>query len=233
MRIPAVLLTSILVVNSLFFPGATDRLIELGPLAITREGLTFRLISAARVLVVSSRPSCSCSRPSPTTCSRRSSRAASAIALRSSILSAVEPVPRMQARAGRSSRPSRRAGWPSRLLRPLDPLPRAAHRPRLAGLAYRCPRANVRAEPAAWSAFTADGLSHCRRPAGRPGDALAAHCGVPRRGDRGRDGRYPMTEAATEASGLHLPVSGSAIRAGGSRRSSTSASSLPRANGSA
>ena len=51
MRIPAVLLTSIVVVNALFFPGATDRLVELGPLAITREGLAFGLISAGRVLV--------------------------------------------------------------------------------------------------------------------------------------------------------------------------------------
>ena len=51
MRIPAVLLASILVVNALFFPGATDRLVELGPLAITREGLTFGLVSAGRVLV--------------------------------------------------------------------------------------------------------------------------------------------------------------------------------------
>lgn len=51
MRIPAVLLASILIVNALFFPGATDRLLELGPLAITREGLSFGLISAGRVLV--------------------------------------------------------------------------------------------------------------------------------------------------------------------------------------
>ena len=51
MRIPAFLLTSILVVNALFFPGATDRLIEVGPLAVTREGLTFGLISAGRLLV--------------------------------------------------------------------------------------------------------------------------------------------------------------------------------------
>lgn len=51
MRIPALLLTSILVVNSLFYPGATDRLLELGPLAVTREGLTFGLVSAGRVLV--------------------------------------------------------------------------------------------------------------------------------------------------------------------------------------
>jgi energy-coupling factor transport system permease protein len=52
MRIPAVLLTSILVVNALLYPGATDRLAELGPLSVTREGLTFGLISAGRVLVV-------------------------------------------------------------------------------------------------------------------------------------------------------------------------------------
>ena len=51
MRIPAVLLASILIVNSLFFPGATDVLVSLGPLTVTREGLTFGLISAGRVLV--------------------------------------------------------------------------------------------------------------------------------------------------------------------------------------
>ena len=51
MRIPALLLTSILVVNALFFPGATDRLIELGPFAVSREGLTFGLISAGRLVV--------------------------------------------------------------------------------------------------------------------------------------------------------------------------------------
>lgn len=51
MRIPALLLLSILVVNSLFYPGATDRLLTVGPFAISREGLTFGLISAGRVLV--------------------------------------------------------------------------------------------------------------------------------------------------------------------------------------
>jgi energy-coupling factor transport system permease protein len=50
-RIPALLLTSILVVNALFFPGATDRLLTVGPVSVTREGLTFGLISAGRVLV--------------------------------------------------------------------------------------------------------------------------------------------------------------------------------------
>ena len=51
MRIPAVLLTSIIVVNALFFPGATDRLLALGPLSVTREGLTFGLVSAGRIVV--------------------------------------------------------------------------------------------------------------------------------------------------------------------------------------
>ena len=51
MRIPAVLLTSILVVNTLFYPGATDRLFEIGPIAATREGLLFGVVSAGRLLV--------------------------------------------------------------------------------------------------------------------------------------------------------------------------------------
>jgi energy-coupling factor transport system permease protein len=51
MRIPTVLLLSIVVVNGLFFPAATDVLVSFGPFAVTREGLTFGLISAGRVLV--------------------------------------------------------------------------------------------------------------------------------------------------------------------------------------
>lgn len=51
MRIPALLLLSIVVVNALFFPGAVDRLITVGPFSVTREGLTFGVISAARLLV--------------------------------------------------------------------------------------------------------------------------------------------------------------------------------------
>jgi energy-coupling factor transport system permease protein len=51
LRIPAVLITSILVVNTLFFPGASDFLVRLGPLGVSREGLAFGLQSAGRVLV--------------------------------------------------------------------------------------------------------------------------------------------------------------------------------------
>lgn len=51
MRIPAVLLISIVIVNALFYPGAVDRLLTVGPFSVTREGLTFGLVSAARLLV--------------------------------------------------------------------------------------------------------------------------------------------------------------------------------------
>ncbi len=52
LRIPAVLLLSIVVVNALVFPGGRDVLVALGPLAVTREGLTFGLVSAGRLFVV-------------------------------------------------------------------------------------------------------------------------------------------------------------------------------------
>lgn len=51
LRIPALLVVSILVVNALFFPGAREVLVGFGPLALTREGLSFGLVSAARLLV--------------------------------------------------------------------------------------------------------------------------------------------------------------------------------------
>ena len=51
LRIPALLVTSILVVNALFFPGAKDVLFGVGPIAVTREGLAFGLVSAGRLLV--------------------------------------------------------------------------------------------------------------------------------------------------------------------------------------
>lgn len=51
LRIPGVLIVSILVVNLLFFPGATHVLVAIGPLAITGEGLEFGVVSASRLLV--------------------------------------------------------------------------------------------------------------------------------------------------------------------------------------
>lgn len=52
LRIPAVLLASIVVVNALLFPGASERWLEFGPVAVTREGVSFGLVSAGRLLTV-------------------------------------------------------------------------------------------------------------------------------------------------------------------------------------
>jgi len=52
LRIPSVLVVSIVVVNTLFFPGGRDVMLEVGPLSITQQGLTFGLVSAGRLLVV-------------------------------------------------------------------------------------------------------------------------------------------------------------------------------------
>jgi len=52
LRIPSLLVLSIVVVNALFFPGGHDVVLAIGPLSATREGLTFGLVSAGRLLVV-------------------------------------------------------------------------------------------------------------------------------------------------------------------------------------
>jgi energy-coupling factor transport system permease protein len=100
MRIPALLLTSIVVVNALFFPGATDRLVTVGPLSVTREGLTFGLISAGRLIVaflasVTFLFTTLADDLLEALVSRGASHRIAFV-----ILSAVQMVPRMQARAG-------------------------------------------------------------------------------------------------------------------------------------
>lgn len=51
LRIPAVLIASILVVNAFFYPGAVDVIVRLGPVALSRDGIVFGLGTAGRVLV--------------------------------------------------------------------------------------------------------------------------------------------------------------------------------------
>jgi energy-coupling factor transport system permease protein len=51
LRIPLVLLTSIVVVNALLFPGATQVIAAIGPLHLSADGLQFGLVSAGRILV--------------------------------------------------------------------------------------------------------------------------------------------------------------------------------------
>jgi energy-coupling factor transport system permease protein len=52
LRIPAILFTSILIVNALFFPGPAQRLIAIGPVGLSWEGIAFGLVSASRIAVV-------------------------------------------------------------------------------------------------------------------------------------------------------------------------------------
>ncbi len=127
MRIPALLLTSILVVNALFFPGATDRLVALGPFAVTREGLTFGLISAGRILVafLASVLFLFTTLADDLLESMVARGASHRIAF--VILSAVQMVPRMQTRAGsileaQQARGLRIEGSLARRMRALVPL---------------------------------------------------------------------------------------------------------------
>ena len=127
MRIPALLLLSILVVNSLFFPGATDKLLTVGPLSISREGLTFGLVSAGRVLVtflgsVAFLFTTLADDMLETLIARGASHRISFV-----VLSAVQMVPRMQERAGsileaQQSRGLSLEGSPVRRIRALVPL---------------------------------------------------------------------------------------------------------------
>lgn len=52
LRLPAVLFVSILIVNALFFPGPAQRLIAIGPVGLSWEGIAFGLVSASRIAVV-------------------------------------------------------------------------------------------------------------------------------------------------------------------------------------
>ncbi len=51
LRVPVVLVASILIVNAFFFPGATHVIASIGPIALSQEGLAFGIYSAARLLV--------------------------------------------------------------------------------------------------------------------------------------------------------------------------------------
>ena len=173
MRIPALLLLSILVVNSLFFPGATDVLASLGPLSITREGLTFGLVSAGRVLVAF----LAVGRVPVHDAGRRPARGAHRPRREPSHL-VRRPVGRPDGAA--DAGPGRRDPRGAAGARPVDrglvrataPGARAAHRAGRARVARRRPRADVRARGArVRGAAGADGL-----PASSPIRRSTAGC---------------------------------------------------------
>jgi energy-coupling factor transport system permease protein len=52
LRLPAVLFISILLVNAFFYPGPVDRIIAIGPVGLSWEGIAYGVVSAARIAVV-------------------------------------------------------------------------------------------------------------------------------------------------------------------------------------
>ena len=52
LRLPAVLFASILLVNAFFFPGAVERIVAIGPVGLSWEGIAYGLVSATRIAIV-------------------------------------------------------------------------------------------------------------------------------------------------------------------------------------
>jgi energy-coupling factor transport system permease protein len=52
LRLPLILFSSILLVNALFFPGAGPRIVPLGPVGLSWQGIYFGFLSAGRIGVV-------------------------------------------------------------------------------------------------------------------------------------------------------------------------------------
>ena len=111
-RIPAVLLLSVVVLNALLFPGGRDVLVSLGPLAVTREGLTFGLVSAGRLIVVFIAAMTFLFTTLPDDLLEGLVARGVSHRIAFVVLSAVQLVPRMRERATRSSRPRPPADWP-------------------------------------------------------------------------------------------------------------------------
>ena len=163
---------SILVVNGLFFPGATEVLAAARAAVGHARGPDLRARlgrpDPGRVPGVGAS---SCSRRWPTTCSKSLDRPrARAIGIAFVVLSAVQMVPRMQARAGSILEAQQARGLPIEgSIRAPAAGAGAAHRAGDPRLARRRPRADLRPRGAGLRGPAgADGLPRRRRSAGRP-----------------------------------------------------------------
>ena len=114
LRIPIVLFASIVLVNAFFFPGARDVIVQLGPAALSSEGLAFGSSRPAVSWSSSWPPSCSCSRPWPTTSLRPWSPGASATDWPSWFSRSSRWCRACRLERAPSWKPSRRAACPSR-----------------------------------------------------------------------------------------------------------------------
>lgn len=100
LRIPALLFASIFLVNAFFYPGAVDRLIAIGPVGLSWEGIVFGLVSASRVLVVFVASILFLFTTLPDDLLEALVDKGASHRLAFVVLSAIQLVPRLQARAG-------------------------------------------------------------------------------------------------------------------------------------
>lgn len=120
-------LASIILVNGFFFPGARDIIVSLGPLDLTREGLAFGLPIAGRILVAVAVTLAFVTTTRPDDLMAGLVRLGAPGSIAFLVLSTVQMVPRMQAKAGRildaqQARGLRTRGGPLSRIRSLIPL---------------------------------------------------------------------------------------------------------------
>ncbi len=120
-------LLSIILINGFFFPGARDVIISLGPLDLTREGLAFGLPIAGRILVAVAVTLAFVTTTRPDDLMAGLVRLGAPTAIAFLVLSTIQMVPRMQAKADRildaqQARGMRTRGGPLNRIRALVPL---------------------------------------------------------------------------------------------------------------
>jgi energy-coupling factor transport system permease protein len=120
-------LTSIVLINGFFFPGARDVLLSAGPLGLTREGLEFGLPIAGRVLVAVAVTLAFVTTTRPDDLMAGLVRLGAPTSITFLVLSAIQAVPRMRAKASRildaqQARGLRTRGGPLDRMRGLIPL---------------------------------------------------------------------------------------------------------------
>lgn len=100
LRIPVLLFVSILLVNAFFYPGPLDRLFAIGPVGLSWEGIVFGLVSASRILVVFVASILFLFTTLPDDLLEALVDKGASHRLAFVVLSAIQLVPRLQARAG-------------------------------------------------------------------------------------------------------------------------------------
>jgi energy-coupling factor transport system permease protein len=99
LRLPALLFLSILLVNAFLYPGAVERIFAIGPVGLSWEGIVFGVVSAARIGVVFVASTLFLFTTLPDDLLEALVDKGASHRLAFVVLSAIQLVPRMQARA--------------------------------------------------------------------------------------------------------------------------------------